>query len=217
MIELLNEISESPGILGAGVYSTQKGIVASNLVKISPSVQQAAGTLLQQIFSLRDATTLNISSFEIQFKNDLILTKKLDPTNALFVLCQTNANLSLVNMSINMLSNDLLHKIKSDHNTQKTSPAAASKQVRQNPPPRSYTEVINGPLTTELKLIKAALSQSIGPFTGIVLEDGINEWLKKGKSQRSELDDLINILAREIEDPKARQRFVHDLMILFEG
>jgi hypothetical protein len=218
MIELLNEISESLGILGACVYSTEQGVIATNLpVRVTPSVQQKVGELLQQIFALKDSKTLNISTFEIQFDEALLLAKKLNSRTALFALCQAEANLSLVSMSLNMLSNDLLAKI-GDQQSSAAPPKSAgqnSPQPRTAAQPQSYAETINGPLAAEIKMIKAALAKTIGPFTGIVLEDGITEWLKNGKSQLSDLNELVQILAKEIEEQKPRQSFINDLTALF--
>lgn len=220
MIELLNEVSESPGILGACVYSTELGVMATNLpVRMTPAIQQKIGKLLQQIFELKDSKTLDISTFEIQFDECLILAKKLNGSAALFTLCQAEANLSLVNMSLNMLSNDLLAKIvkMNTSTTAAETTVQSSAQAQTAQKPQSYAEVINGPLAAELKLIKVVLSKSIGPFTGIVLEDGINEWLKSGKSQQRDLENLIQILAREIEKPTQRQSFIDDLTSLFSN
>ena len=70
-------------------------------------------------------------------------------------------------------------------------------------------------MAAEMNLIKTALSKRIGPFSGIVLEDGINEWLSLGKSQHGDLISLVAILARDIEDEALRQTFVSDLTNLF--
>ena len=218
MIKLLNEISESPGILGSCIYSTLHGVMASNLpLKLTFETQRKVGDILHQIFSLKMVTELKVGSFEIQYDESLLLARQLDAQTAIFILCQPNANMSMINMALNMLSEDLVKEIstwrgpeicEAQHTAQEQAAPAATTQL-------SYAEVMNGPLAAEMKLIKAALSKRIGPFSGIVLEDGINEWLSLGKSQPGDLISLVSILARDIEDEALRQTFVSDLTNLF--
>ncbi len=218
MIKLLNEISESPGILGSCVYSTLHGVMASNLpLKLTFETQRKVGDILHQIFSLKMVTALKVGSFEIQYDESLLLARQLTPQTAIFTLCQPNANMSMINMALNMLSEDLVTEIGAWSGpelseAQETTQAPAAPSV---PSQLSYAEVMSGPLAAEMKLIKAALSKRIGPFSGIVLEDGINEWLSQGKSEHGDLTGLVAILAKDIEDEALRQTFVSDLTNLF--
>ena len=216
MLNLLNEISESPGIMGTCVFSAEHGIMASNLpARINPGSQKKVGALLQKIFSLDDTTQRDINSVEIEYEKTLILARKLDNSTTLFSFCQPDANLSMVTMSVNMLGDDLLQSVNNwqeENGTQGTDnapqPEPAAKPVA---PAQTYAEVINGPLADDIEQINTLLTKAIGPFAGIVLEDGINDWLDAGNSQREDLMELIQILSKDIEEEATRQSFIADL------
>ncbi len=56
-------------------------------------------------------TELKVGSFEIQYDESLLLARQLDAQTAIFTLCQPSANMSMINMALNMLSEDLIKEI----------------------------------------------------------------------------------------------------------
>ena len=80
MKNLLEEIKTSPGVLGACVYSTKKGIVGSNLpATFNSEQQQRITSILHRVFRLNDAAKLDVNAYEIQYDEALQIGNPKQP------------------------------------------------------------------------------------------------------------------------------------------
>lgn len=112
MNNLLEEIKTAPGVLGACVYSSKKGIVASNLpATFNSDQQQRITNILHRVFRLNDATRLDVNAYEIQYDEALLMARRLGTEATLVVVCTPDVNVPLVSMACGMRSAELLEAI----------------------------------------------------------------------------------------------------------
>jgi len=199
MQTFLKEIKATPGVLGSSIYTTKKGIIATNLPEVfKDDAQKRIGSILQRIFKLNETVMLDVNSFEIQYDEALLLVKRLCSDSALIIICEPDAKVHLINMTVSMLTTEMLNSME---NCEKIP------TVQQ---PQDPEEVLTGPLAQDLAQIKRALAKRIGPVAGITLKKAIKEWLKTGKPDKSSLKNLIEILLLEIDGDEAKQGFVEE-------
>ncbi len=200
MQTFLNEIKTTPGVLGSSIYTTKKGIIATNLPEVfKDDAQKRIGSILQRIFKLNETVKLDVNSFEIQYDEALLLVKRLCSDSALIIICEPDAKVHLINMTVSMLTTEILNSME---NCEKIP------TVQQ---PQDPEEVLTGPLAQDLALVKRALAKRIGPVAGITLKKAIKEWLKTERPEKSNLKNLIEILLLEIDGNESKQGFVEEI------
>jgi predicted regulator of Ras-like GTPase activity (Roadblock/LC7/MglB family) len=221
MQNLLEEITTSPGVMGSCVYVTERGVLASNLPKVfNPDIQKRIASILHRIFKLNETVKLDVSSYEIQYDEALILVKRLCDASSLVVICDPDANVHLVNMSISVLASDLVSLIKECENTppveaepvqkpQVAPPVAEPVPTPQEP--ATVDSVINNLMVNEMSVIRKALAKGIGPIATMTLEDEVEKWLDKGAPSKDRLAELAENLLGEIDDDSAQKEFMDDL------
>jgi len=200
MQTFLDEIKATPGVLGSSIYTTKKGIIATNLPEIfKADAQKRIGSILQRIFKLNETVKLDVNSFEIQYDEALMLVKRLCTDSALIIICEPDAKVHLINMTISMLTAEMLNSMEN------------CEKIPAVKPPKNPEEVLSGPLAQDLTAIKRALAKCIGPVAGITLKKAIKEWLKTEEPSKSNLKNLVDILLLEIDDTDSRQGFLNDI------
>ncbi len=205
MLKILDELKTTPGVLGSSIYSSKNGIIATNLPEIfKRDVQKRIGTILHQIFALDETIKLEANSFEIQYDEVLLIVKKLCKTSTLILICEPDAKIHLINMSVGMLTTDLLGLIVDCDQAS----AVQEEKIPLSHPPADPEEVINGPLKDELAAIKRALAKEIGPVAGKALKSAVSQWLSDGEPSRGRFKNLVDILQNEIDDESSRQEFI---------
>jgi len=216
MKNLLEEIKTSPGVLGACVYSTKKGIVGSNLpATFNSEQQQRITSILHRVFRLNDSAKLDVNAYEIQYDEALLMARRLDNEATLVVVCAPDVNVPLVSMACGMQNAELLEAIAAHQgNTTPapTAPTAAEPAPAQAPQTKQTpAEVLNGPLADKLAGIKRALAKCIGPVAGMALDGALKTWLEKGEPTADRLTDLAELLLPEIDDDDEKATFVHQV------
>ncbi len=216
MNNLLEEIKTSPGVLGACVYSSKKGIIGSNLpATFNSEQQQRITSILHRVFRLNDAVKLDVNAYEIQYDEATLMARRLDNEATLVVICSPDVNVPLVSMACGMQSAELLEAIAA-HQGDVAAPAPA--QTAPTPTPRqtpqqklTAEEVLNGPLADKLTGIKRALAKGIGPVAGMALDGALKTWLDQGEPTADRLIDLAELLLPEIDDEGEKVTFVHEV------
>jgi hypothetical protein len=203
MQTFLDEIKATPGVLGSSIYTSKKGILATNLPEIfKTATQKRIGSILQRIFKLNETVKLDVNSFEILYDEALLLVKRLCNDSALIIICEPDAKVHLINMTVSMLTTEMLNSMED------------CEQIPVPQPPQDPESLLEGPLSGELKLIKKALARCIGPVAGITLKKSLREWAKEGRPEKANLKNLIETLLPEIDDNAARQGFLDELKAL---
>ncbi len=215
MLKILEEIKTSPGVMGACVYSSERGVLASNLPTVfNPDTQKRVSNTLHSIFKLNETVKLGINSYDVQYDEAMILVKRLCKLSSLVVICDPDTNIHLVNMAIGVLAADLSSQIEECERMGQEQPMV---DLIPEPPPGPESDpvdaktVLNELMVEEMTLIKKALAKKIGPIASMVLNDAVKEWLKKGPAHQERLTELAEDLLTEIDDEASRQEFMTEL------
>ncbi len=112
MQKILDEIKTTPGVMGSSVYTCNDGVVATNLPEIfKHKDQQRIGNILQRIFKLNQRVNLDVNMFEIQYDEALLLVKKLCCHASLIIICEPDADVQNINMTVSLLTADIINQI----------------------------------------------------------------------------------------------------------
>lgn len=203
MQNVLEEIKTSPGVMGACVFSAERGVLASNLPTVfNPETQKRIAAILHRIFRLNETVKLDINSYEIQYDEALLLVKSLCDASSLIVICEPDANIHLVNMAIGVLSSDLAAML----DECRTAPAAEQPQEAVD-----AETVITRLMADQMAVIRKALAKCIGPIAAMTLESKVEAWLEKGAPAGERLAELAGDLLTEIDNPQDQKEFMEDL------
>ncbi|MCK4503346.1 MAG: hypothetical protein KAU22_09950 [Desulfuromonadales bacterium] len=204
---ILDELKVTPGVLGAAVYKSKQGIIASNMPEIfKADTQKRIGNILHRIFKLNETVKLDVNSIEAQYDEALLLVKKLCDSSSLIIICEPDAKSHLINMSVSMLLADLLDLIEDcEPAPVPAEPAPAPHQ------PADLESVLNGPLSEKLAQIKRALAKRIGPVAGKALKIAVEKWLLQGEPSPERLGELAVMLRLEIDDKPSQAEFLDEI------
>lgn len=207
MQKFLDEIKITPGVIGSAVYTSKHGILATNLPEMfKADTLKRIGNILHRIFKLNETVNLDVNSFEIQYDEALLLIRKLCDTSSLIIICEPDAKVHLINMSVSMLAVDLLELI--DDCEQPEAPPITTAAPQQ---PADLESVLNGPLADKLALMKRALAKCIGPVAGKVLKNAVKAWLEQGEPSQTRLGELAEIMRLEIDNEASQNEFLDEL------
>ena len=207
MQKILEELKATPGVLGSSIYTSKHGILATNLPEIfKADPQKRIGNILHRIFKLNETVKLDVNSVEIQYDEALLLVKRLCDTSSLIIICEPDAKVHLINMSVSMLAADLLDLI-DDCELDQPPPEKAPVPHQ----PADLESVLNGPLSEKLALMKRALAKCIGPVAGKALKSAVKQWLEQGEPSQIRLSELAKIMQLEIDDKSSRITFLDDI------
>jgi len=209
MQKILDEVKTTPGVLGSAVYTNKHGILATNLPEIfKTDIQKRVGSILHRIFKLNETVKLDVNAFEIQYDEALLLIRKICDSSSLIILCEPDAKVHLVNMSVSMLTTDLLDLIEDCEHT----PVLPVEQPpEKHPPVDDLDSVLNGPLADKFSIMKRALAKHIGPIANKALKVSVKQWLEQGEPSGARLGQLAEIMQLEIDNPDSQREFLAEL------
>ncbi|WP_321366195.1 hypothetical protein [uncultured Desulfuromusa sp.] len=216
MQKILDEIKIIPGVLGSAVYTSKRGILASNLPEVFKSdTQERIGNILHRVFKLNETVKLDVNSFEIQYDEALLLIRKLCDSSSLIFICEPDAKVHLINMSASMVTTDLLALISDCEEAPvatKAAPAPQEKTPAPAPaPPADLESVLNGALAEKFTQMKKLLAKHIGPVANKALKTSVKQWLEQGEASTQRLGELARIMQLEIDDQASRDEFLTDV------
>ncbi|WP_092344300.1 hypothetical protein [Desulfuromusa kysingii] len=214
MQKILDEIKIIPGVLGSAVYTTKRGILATNLPEVfKTDTQERIGNILHRVFKLNETVKLDVNSFEIQYDEALLLIRKLCDTSSLIFICEPDAKVHLINMSASMVTTDLLGLISDCEEAPipEKKVVAPQEKVTATAPPADLESVLNGPLADKFTQMKRLLATHIGPVANKALKTSVQQWLEQGEPSAQRLGQLAEIMQREIDDKASRDEFLVEM------
>jgi hypothetical protein len=220
MDQLLQEITMLPGVLGCFVFNAKQGVLGSKMPPIfKENNLQTVGSLLTRTVQIGDMAMLVVKEIEMQYNESLLIIKLLPREAMLIIICEPNANKSLINMTIGMLAKDIAEVLSLSVVSQTVSPEPQQQKPQKSPAQAQATQQqkteTDGELTSILKQVKDALAMVIGPIAGPVLKDSVKIWAKQTPPTTSSLPDLAKLLCTEINEKGLEERFRKELKKIF--
>lgn len=202
MEELLHEITALPKVIGCFLFSSSKGVTRSNMPPIfTEDAVNTIGTLLARSKQMGKDADLNIEGIDLRYNETELLAKPLDTNAVLITICEPGANKQLLDMSINMVINDIATLLESD-------PVASDVSKK----PKLQMDPALKPI---LAKIKSELAEDIGPIAGPVLDDCLKKWSNEGQQSIKRLPDLAWMICREIDDDRLERKFMEKIKKYF--
>jgi len=215
MDPLLQEITMLPGVLGCFVFNNEQQIVGSKMPPIfRENNLNTIGNLLSRTMQIGTMALLEFKGIEMKYNESLLIAKPLVKGALLIVICEPNANKSLISMTTGMLADDIAKALAnpmasvtpSTHMA--TSTAAAQQQAAPTEPPLGKEADISAELAPVLEQIKDALAMAIGPIAAPVMKDNIEIWAQQGQTSLATLPALATLLCAEINDADLEDEFM---------
>ncbi len=202
MDELLQEITALPKVLGCFLYSGSKGVTYSSMPpNFTEDAITVMGTLLARAKQMSKEVQLDLEAIDLRYKETIIIARPMDHSSVLVTICELGANRPLLDMSINMVINDVKEGL--DTTEQVRSEKAKNK---------SQAESVLRPILAKLK---EELTLTIGPLATPILKDCLKEWSTQGPPAQKRLPDLAMLICREIDDEILESTFMEKIKKFF--
>ncbi len=219
MDSLLQEINMLPSVLGCFVYNGEQQIAGSKMPPIfKENTIKTIGNLLARITQMGSVAALHFTDIEIKYNESLIVITPLAKGAVLVIICEPNANKSLINMTTGMLSKDIEAAMAQGMSgvplsTPAPAPKAPTPVAQPDPPkaPAVQEAEIDAELAPVLEQVKDALALAIGPIASPVMRDTIELWAQQEPPSKATLPALAKLLCEEINDEELEAEFMAEL------
>lgn len=209
MDELLQEIKILPGVAGVFVAVDKPDILFSYVPDgYDHETLKQMGGALQRIIRMNASCQLSVNSVEMRFPDAMVLVKHICDGALLVMLCETEANFSLINMTSNMLLGELalgVEKVRAD-------PDAAQREISAKKAGSvDFAQAQNEePLKSAIPVFQDALARAIGPIAAMLVKEIVGKWLQAGACSQERFPDLVNLFCLEIGDAPLEKEFRAD-------
>ncbi|MCX5864345.1 MAG: hypothetical protein NTW42_04665 [Deltaproteobacteria bacterium] len=209
MDELLQEIKILPGVLGVFVSVDKPDIIFSYVPDgYDHETLKLMGVSLQRIFKMNASCQLSVNSVEMRFPDAMVLVKHLSDGSLLVILCETEANFSLINMTSNMLLGELalgVEKVRANPDAARQ--AVSAKKAGSMDFAQAQNEQ---PLKSAIPVFQDALARAIGPIAAMLVKEIVGKWLQGGVCAQERFPELVDLFCQEIGDAALEKEFRAD-------
>lgn len=183
MKEIIEDLKDLSGVLGACLYHSNKGVLESNLPSIFTHEKLSdLGRLLKKVHTAGRMSFHDLTDLSLHYDESVVLVREVKEDLIIFLLCDPGFNQNLISMSLNLAQQDL-------KNQQFSVPAPPSQET----PPPPAEDIL--PVLAE---IKSHLPKFMGPMADIVFDETLETWKEKGNCTVGNLESLVQLLAEEI-------------------
>ncbi len=212
MDSLLQEITILPGVLGCFVFNDEQQIAGSKMPPIfKENSIKTIGNLLNRTIQIGNMAQLEFKGVEFKYNESLLVIKPLPKEALLIIICEPNANKSLISMTTGMLTEDIGKAMSNpmaySAPSQPVAQDSPSTTTSQQEKPSDLAE-IDADLAQILEKVKDALAMAIGPIAAPVMKDTIELWAKQGSTSLVTLPALAELLCAEINDENLEEEFM---------
>ncbi|MBM9616154.1 hypothetical protein JWJ90_17940 [Desulfobulbus rhabdoformis] len=202
--KLLDEISVIPGVTGSCIFDRNEGPLCTNSeANIATDVLIKVGSFLVRMCKMGKMNGLDLAGSHFRFDNCTVVSTPLGNESILLTICNTQANCSLVATTAAMLAADMEEQLERGWGAQEKQDGetvqAAGQVVQDAAPAEDLQEFFS--------VIEGALAEAIGPVAGMILQDTIVSWQKKGPARHSRLAELVDLLLDEVDEEGLAQEF----------
>ncbi|MDF1577929.1 MAG: hypothetical protein RQ753_03595 [Desulfurivibrionaceae bacterium] len=216
MENILQEIKSVPAVMGSYLHVNGVTAVTSDLPKIFQNKVYEIGAAVDRIIKVNESTKMHAANIEFRYDEAVILIRPIDQDASLITFCETEVNRKKLNMTTGMLANEL--KDAAERLRKGGSSGTPAPETAPAPPapkaaaPKDQEIDINkilhaGPLASVFRDFQNAFAMAIGPIGEMVMKDTVEAWAKKGECNEARLNELAEMLCREIDDQSLEAEF----------
>lgn len=204
--------------MGSYIHVNGVTTVNSDLPKIFQGKVYDVGQAIDRLIKVNEATKMHASNIEFKYEEAVIIVRPIDSNSSLVTFCETGINKKTLNMTTGMLANELKQAVDTIRKSgaAKPTPAPAPPKEEAPPPPPAkpaapevdVNKILHaGPLAKVFQDFQDALSMAIGPISEMVMKDTVEAWAQKGDCSKARLNELVDMLCLEIDDPSLESEF----------
>lgn len=211
MDSLLREITALPGVFGCFVFSGERHVIGSKMPPIFRKENiNSIANLLARTVQIGHTAQLDFKEIELRYNESLLMIKPLKKEALLILICEPNANKSLIAMTSGILAGEIeiamarslkLHP--SSHSASRPTETIQASQID-----KIETDRVLAPV---LEQIQEVLAMAIGPIAGPVMKDNVEIWTNQNAPSISTLPALTKLLCTEIDDKNLEQKFIAEV------
>ncbi len=209
MDELLQEIKILPGVFGVFVSVDKPDIIFSYVPDgYDHETLKLMGGSLLRIIKMNASCQLSVNSVEMQFAEAKVLVKNICDGALLVILCEPEANFSLINMTSNMLLGEFalgVEKVRANPDAARQ--AVSAKKAGSMDFAQAQNEE---PLQSAIPVFQDALAQAIGPIAAMLVKEIVGKWLQGGACAQERFPELVDLFCQEIGDAALEKEFRAD-------
>ncbi len=196
--EILQQILQLPGVMGALTYDAQGTVVASRFPETYGAEElQRVSRLLSEDLLVQQALQGAKGGLDLRYAGGRVILRP-HAQGAVLALCATAANAQLVNLGLAQA----IHRLE----RAEAPPRAPAPESR---PPRA--EPIRPDI---LEPLKEAFLLRIGPIGGLLFTRLQAKWAADPEAKAQGAMGLAALLAKEIDDPGDQKAFIRDARII---
>jgi hypothetical protein len=204
MRRLLKEISVIPGVSGSWIFDKNEGAICTELSPELPkNLTEQMGIHFVRLVQMGRMNKLHIKYAHFRFDRYSVVGLPLEKGAILLVVCDSQANCSLIATTAVMLVEDMRDELERPL----LQPEERTEDTGRPAPTSPAASEIGDELRPLLKEIEEALATAIGPVAVMIMADYLNRWRENGSADLARLPELIDMLVREIDDKGLVQEF----------
>ncbi len=197
MNQLIDEVKTIPGVVGACLYSAQKGLQGSNLPKFFKPERLAA--IGKQLFKLHSAGRMSfddLTDLSLHYDESVVVVRELHDNLLIFAICDPSFNHNLLTMSFNLLQEEVKG---GNYNIATTAagPVTAGAETTTSAP---IGLAPDSRLLDLLAEMKKKLGKVLGPMAGFIFDETLESWQQQGVADARALASLLKLIETEIAD-----------------
>ncbi len=201
MNQMINDLKEIPGVIGAYTWHSNKGLQNSNLPALFKNDRlNDMACILTRIHLTGQQDFPDLEDTLVCFEEAVALCRQLTPDNFLIMVCDSTINMNLLAISLNLAIESYL----SGDTAQPE--VAATSGSRPNPEQLKSMQT-TGPLAKPLQIMSSELYSIMGPMASIVFEEVLLDWATSEPPSTSRLSALFDVLCTETSDPEKARRY----------
>ena len=193
MLEILQQVTSIPGVVGSLACDSQGEILASEFPAVfeESTLKRVAALLADDTGALQNIVRSD-GSLEMRYTGGRAIVRRF-PSGALLLVCTSAINPQLLALSLTQCWRRL----------EKFGIPRPAAPTPPTPAPATWAPEWED---VRERLLKALLRQ-IGPIGEMVLEQAWAAWIASGPPSQARLAKLVAALAREIDEGQARVQF----------
>ncbi len=202
MNQVIDELKSIPGVIGGFVYDSQKGILANNLPSVFkvPKLEKL-GKNLEKIYQNAGKNFSDIMEISLYYEESVLIVRKTVTDVYIVIMGDPSLNINLLTMSLNLVMEEPDAFSEPDIQVEKSFESEVSDETEEKKV-NAEDLIASGHLAPTLQGMQSCLARIMGPMAEFIFKDAVQEWLKKNKPEKSNLQSLINLINDEIGDPE---------------
>lgn len=203
MLQLIDELKNISGVVGACTYSPQHGLQESNLPGIfRPEKLAAIGKQFTKLYTVGQMSFSDLTELMLNYDESVVVARTMQNNDLVFVICDPSFNHNLLSMSLNLLQEELHGDLMAVEDK-----GSVGKPLVGTLESSKAKKSAAKDLTLLFESLREHLAKIVGPMAGIVFDEAVDEWQKQGTADESRLKNLLDLLNQEIANPEKIEHY----------